>query len=84
MGGGASSPHSKAGFGECLQNCHDIIHKRHEDELLALESLRNHIFSRAKFDKEYAENLAKINMKASRKMGAVGDKSSAIVQVTFF
>lgn len=32
-------------------------------------------------DKEYSDNMAKLNMKASRKMSSVGDKSSAIFQV---
>ena len=70
------------GFGSCLQNCYDTITKRHEDELLALESLRNHVFNRARLDKEYADNLAKTNAKAQRKMVNVGNKASAIVQVT--
>ncbi len=70
------------GFGSCLQNCYETITKRHEDELLALESLRGHVFNRARLDKEYAENLAKTNAKASRKMSNVSNKSSAIVQVS--
>lgn len=69
------------GFGICLQNCYDTINKRHEDELLALESLRNHLFARSRLDREYAENMAKMNTKASRKMGSVSNKSSAIMQV---
>ena len=69
------------GFGACLQNCYDTINKRHEDELLALESLRNHVFSRARFDKDYSENLAKTNLKATRKMNSISNKSSAIMQV---
>lgn len=69
------------GFGSCLQNCYETITKRHEDELLVLESLRNHVFHRARLDKEYSENLAKVNTKANRKMGNISNKSSAIVQV---
>lgn len=72
---------SPEGFGLCLQNCYDTINKRHEDELLALESFRNHVFQRSRLDKEYSENMAKMNMKASRKMNSVGNKSSAIMQV---
>ncbi len=71
------------GFGACLQNSYDTITKRHEDELLALESLRNHVFARSRLDKEYAESLTKMNTKASRKMNSVGTKSS-ILQVFFF
>ena len=74
---------SPEGFGLCLQNCYDIINKRHEDELLALESFRNHIFARSRLDKEYSENMAKMNMKASRKMTSVGNKSSTIFEVIF-
>jgi hypothetical protein len=70
------------GFGLCLQNCYDSINKRHEDELLALESFRNHVFARSRLDKDYSDSMAKMNMKASRKMNAVGDKTSAIMQVS--
>jgi len=77
----ASSTSDGDRFGNCLQNCYDTITKRHEDELLALESLRGHVFNRSRLDKDYAENLAKTNAKASRKMANVSNKSSAIVQV---
>ena len=77
----ASSTSDGERFGNCLQNCYDTITKRHEDELLVLESLRGHVFNRSRLDKEYAENLAKTNSKASRKMANVSNKSSAIVQV---
>lgn len=70
------------GFGVCLQNCYDTINRRHEDELLALESFRNHIFARARLDKDYSENMNKMNMKASRKMNSVTNKTSAILQVS--
>ena len=69
------------GFGSCLQTGFDAIHKRHEDELLALESLRAHIFNRAKDDKEYADKLSKTNVRASRKVANI-NKTSAIVQVS--
>ena len=72
---------SADGFGACLQNCYETISKRHEDELVALESLRNHVFARSRLDKDYSESLAKMNMKASRKMNSVGTKSS-ILQVS--
>lgn len=72
---------STEGFGICLQNCYDTINKRHEDELLALESLRNHLFARSRLDKDYSDNMAKMNTKANRKMGSVSNKSSAIMQV---
>lgn len=75
------STSSTEGFGACLQNCYETIGKRHEDELVALETLRGHVFSRARLDKEYSEGLAKMNMKASRKMNTLGNKSSAILQV---
>ena len=68
-------------FGSCLQNCYETITKRHDDELLVLESMRSHVFQRARLDKEYAENLAKMNGKANRKMATLSNNSSAIVQV---
>ncbi len=69
-------------FGSCLQaqTCYDAINKRHEDELRALESLRVHIFHRAKADKEYAESLAKANTRAAKGMANL-NQSSTIVQV---
>lgn len=72
---------SPEGFGLCLQNCYDTINKKHEDELLALESFRNHVFARSRLDKDYSDNMSKMNMKASRKMNSVGNKSSAIMKV---
>lgn len=75
---------SEDGFGSCLQNSYDTITKRHEDELLALESLRHHIFGRSRLDKDYSEGMAKLNAKASRKMGAISNKSSAILKVFFY
>lgn len=68
------------GFGVSLQSCYEAINKRHEDELKALESLRVHIFNRAKADKEYTETLAKINVRANRGVASI-NQSSAIVQV---
>ena len=68
------------GFGTCLQQCYEAITKKHEDELLALESLRGHIFHRARADKEYADNLTKMNQKASKKVANI-NHSSAVVQV---
>lgn len=65
-----------------MQNNYEVISKRHEDELLALESFRNHVFARSRIDKEYSDNMAKMNVKASRKMGSVSNKSSAIMQVS--
>ena len=79
----ASTSSSAEGFGACLQNCYDSIGKRHEDELVALESLRSHIFSRSRLDKDYSDSLAKMNMKASRKMNIIGNKSSSILQVNY-
>lgn len=67
-------------FGSCLQTCYDAINKRHDEELRALESLRVHIFSRARADKEYAETLAKINQRANRGVANI-TQQSAIVQV---
>lgn len=69
------------GFGSCLQNCYETITKRHDDELLVLESIRSHVFCRARLDKEYSENLLKVNGKVNRKMGNLSNKSSAIIQV---
>lgn len=71
------------GFGTCLQDtsCYDVINKRHEDELLALESLRAHLFNRSRIDKEYAEKLANANLKSSRKVANI-NQSSAIVKVS--
>lgn len=68
------------GFGYCLQQSHEAITKRHEDELLALESLRGHIFHRARADKDYSDSLLKMNQKASKKLANI-DQSSAVVQV---
>ena len=75
------SPQASKGFGLCLQNCYDAIHKRHEEELKALESLRVHVFNRAKADKEYAETLAKANARASRGIANL-TQTSAIVEVS--
>lgn len=71
---------AQEGFGHCLQQGYEAITKKHEDELLALESLRGHIFHRARADKEYAENLAKMNQKASKKVSTI-DQSSAVIKV---
>ena len=71
---------SQEGFGRCLQQGYEAITKKHEDELLALESLRGHIFHRARADKEYAESLLKMNQKANKKLANI-DQSSAAVQV---
>ena len=76
----AASSDDAQGFGSCLQNSIEMITKKHEDELLVLESLRSHVFHRSRMDKEYSENLAKANLKAKRKMGNANNKS-AIVQV---
>ena len=67
-------------FGTCLQESHEAIHKRHEDELHALESFRAHVFFRAKADREYAQELAKINSRANKTLSSVS-QPSAIVQV---
>ena len=67
-------------FGSCLQTSQDVINKRHEDDLRALESFRVHIFNRAKADKDYAEALAKANMRASKGIAGLG-QGSTIVQV---
>lgn len=72
---------SEEKFGSCLQTCYDAINKRHDDELRALESLRVHVFNRAKADRDYAESLAKINQRASRGLSNV-NQSSAVVQVS--
>lgn len=69
-------------FGTCLQEAHDAINKRHEEELHALESFRAHVFFRAKADREYAQELAKINSRANKTLSTVS-QSSAIVQVSF-
>lgn len=71
---------SQEGFGVCLQQCYEAITKKHEDELLALESLRGHIFNRARADKEYAESLNRMNQKANKKVQNI-NQSSAVVQV---
>ena len=57
-----------------------MINKRHDDELLALESLRAHLFNRARIDREYADKLANANLKSTRKVANI-NKSSAIVKV---
>ena len=62
---------SQEGFGVCLQQGYEAITKKHEDELLALESLRGHIFNRARADKEYAESLNRLNQKATKKPGYI-------------
>lgn len=67
-------------FGTCLQEAHDAINKRHEDELHALESFRAHVFFRAKADREYAQELGKINARATKTLASVS-QPSAIVQV---
>ena len=74
---------SQEGFGVCLQQCYEAITKKHEDELLALESLRGHIFNRARADKEYAESLNRMNQKATKKLLNI-NQSSAVVQVRKF
>lgn len=71
---------SQAAFGTCLQQAHDAINKRHDDELHALESFRAHVFFRAKADREYAQELSKINTRANRTLAAVSH-SSPIIQV---
>ncbi len=68
-------------FGQCLPSATDAIGKRHEDELIALESLRFHIFNRARQDKAYAEELLKTNTRASKKAASVSNPSSPIFQV---
>ena len=67
-------------FGTCLQESHEAINKRHEEELHALESFRAHVFFRAKADREYAQELAKINSRANKTLATIS-QSSAIVQV---
>ena len=69
-------------FGKCLQGAVEAIGKRHDDELIALESLRFHIFNRAKQDKAYADELLKTNTRASKKAGMVSNPSSPIFQVS--
>jgi len=79
--GSADSEETGEKFGSCLQACYEAINKRHDDEIRALESLRVHIFNRAKADREYAETLSKINNRANRGLTNV-NQSSAIVQVS--
>ena len=73
-GGGAVA------FGKCLHQAHDAINKRHEDELHALESFRAHVFYRAKADREYAQELGKINARANRALSSIAH-NSPVVQV---
>lgn len=68
-------------FGASLHNSHEALAKKHEDELIALESLRFHIFNRAKQDKSYAEELFRTNQRASKKAGNVSNPTSPIFQV---
>lgn len=49
----------------------------------ALESVRNHLYKRARADKEYAEQLLRINQ-SSRKAAEFSDHSSSIVQVCIY
>ena len=74
------SPPDFPAFGTCLQSAHEAINKRHEDELRALESFRMHVFNRARADREYAEQLVKINMRANRAISSIS-QASPIVQV---
>lgn len=67
-------------FGARLQSSYEAISKRHEQELKALESLRNHIYKRSRADKDYAETLLKINQ-TSRKAADLANNPSRIVQV---
>ena len=78
MANGDIDPNS---FGKCLQGATEAIGKRHDDELIALESLRFHVFNRAKQDKAYAEELLKTNMRASKKAAMVSNPSSPIFKV---
>lgn len=75
------APQVGENFGSCLQTCFEAINKRHDDELRALESLRVHIFNRAKADKEYAESLAKANNRATKGIANL-NQGSTIVQVS--
>lgn len=68
-------------FGSCLQSSYEAISKRHEEELHALESLRGHIFKRQRVDKEYADNLARINQSCQRSAHFAPSVTSPVVQV---
>lgn len=68
-------------FGSCLQLSYEAISKRHEEELRALESLRGHIFKRQRADKEYAEQLLRINQVSERSSQFSSSTTSAIIQV---
>ena len=68
-------------FGSCLQSSYEAISKRHEEELRALESLRGHVFKRQRADKEYAEQLGRINQSCERAAQFPSSTTSSIVQV---
>ena len=68
-------------FGSCLQSSYEAISKRHEEELRALESLRGHIFKRQRADKEYADQLGRINLSCERAAQFPSSTTSSIVQV---
>lgn len=76
-GGGGGGGYA---FGSCLQEAHEAINKRHEEELHALESFRAHVFFRAKADREYAQELAKINSRANKSLTTIS-QTSPIIQV---
>lgn len=67
-------------FGSCLQSSYEAISKRHEEELRALESLRGHVFKRQRADKEYAEQLGRINQSCERAAQFPSSTTSSIVQ----
>lgn len=69
-------------FGACLQTSYEAISKRHEEELHALESLRGHVFKRQRADKEYAEQLQRINQSCDRAAQFPSSTTSPIVQVS--
>lgn len=70
-------------FGACLQTSYEAISKRHEEELHALESLRGHVFKRQRADKEYAEQLQRINQSCERSAQFPSSTTSPIVQVRY-
>ena len=70
----------EANFGSCLQSSYEAISKRHEEELHALESFRGHVFKRQRADKEYAEQLLRINQASERAAQFPHSTTSPIVQ----
>lgn len=82
-GSTAPSLEDSNAFGYSLQSSYEAISKRHDEELHALESMRMHIFKRTKSDKDYAEQLSRINQSCER-LGQFSATTSAAVQVCHF